>query len=94
MGQFIYSDPITDSFVYTATGAEGNPAVIPLPFLLGKKINLVTINTLTLIPETKPPDSQGWYYDSDPTSSTYGDLLLGIPLNATPPPDVIQIIFT
>lgn len=91
MGQFIYSDPITDSLAYVATGAEGNPAKIPLPRLIGKKINLVTYNTLTLIPETNPPDSQGWYYDGDPTSPDYTDLILGIPLNPT---DVVQIIFT
>jgi hypothetical protein len=91
MGQFIYSDPRTMTFVYTATGGEGNPAVIPLPSLIGKTINLVTYNTLTLIPEPKPPDSQGWYYDSTVGSPTYGDLLLGIPLN---PNDVIQIVFT
>jgi hypothetical protein len=87
MGQFILSVPPTASattFVYRATGGEGNPAVSPVPGLAGKTIDLVTYNTLVLIPETPPPDAQGYYYDGT-------NIYLGIPLN---PGDVLQIVYS
>jgi hypothetical protein len=90
MGQFIYSKSPLTSITYIATGGEGN--LLPLPQLLNRHIDLVTYNSLVLIPEqTNPPDSQGWFYDSDPASPTFGDLIFGINLMPT---DVVQILFS
>lgn len=89
MGEFRFSSPGLEVEDYTATGTEGNK--ISAPYLLGKTIALVTRNTLTLIPEnTNPPDSQGWFYDSDPASPTFQDLIFGTNLQ---PDEVIQILY-
>jgi hypothetical protein len=88
MGQFILTKPGTTSIEYIATGGEGNK--IPLPSLLGRTIQLVTYNTLTMIPESDPPDAQGWFYQSNASSPDFGDLIFGFDLNAT---DVVQILF-
>jgi hypothetical protein len=69
---------------YTATGAEGT--TLTLPALAGKTIITVFYNTLVLIPETPPPDAQGYSYDPGTQTFTFG-----FPLN---PDDVIQIIYT
>lgn len=85
MGQFIYEFPqasTTTAFTYVATGAEGNTLVVPA--LTGKNILLITYNTLTLIPETPPPDAQGYSFSGD-------TIKFGIPLNAG---DVIQILYS
>lgn len=87
MSGFVYTKPLISNVSYTATGAEGR--TIFFPSLLGRKIALVTYNTLVLIPETPPLDQQGFFYDSNPASPTFENLILGIPLN---PNDVIQIL--
>jgi hypothetical protein len=79
MGQFVFKYPeagTTTTFTYTATGAEGSTLVVPV--LAGKNLILVTLNSVTLIPETPPPDSQGYSYDAATTTFTFGfPILLG-----------------
>ncbi len=85
MGQFILTVPGTTATTYIATGTEG--MVVPFPGLFGRTIDLVTYNTLVLIPETPATlDAQGYYYNNATKS-----LVLGFPLNED---DVLQILFS
>lgn len=85
MGQFIFTQPPpvgTQSITYVATGAEGHTLV--LPQLTGHQIDLVTYNTLVLIPESSPPDAQGYFFSGD-------TITFGINLQLD---DVVQILYT
>jgi hypothetical protein len=90
MSEILLLQPGVSTTDYIATGLEGNS--VPMPGLFGRKILLLTYNTLVLIPETAGTlDAQGYYYDTNPASSTYQNLVFGFPLNTD---DVIQIIST
>lgn len=89
MGQFMRTVPTMTSMEYTVTAAGPPvvPYILPFPALAGRTINLITYNTLVLIPETAGTlDAQGYYYDSATQS-----LVFGFPLNDG---DVLQILFT
>jgi hypothetical protein len=84
MGQFIYPDGGTQVIDHTVTPAEDGGFTIQLPS--GLNVLSVFYNTLVMIPEPLPVDSQGFNYN--PTS---GVLTFGFPLNTG---DVIQILYT
>ena len=83
MGMFTFSNTAVSYLPYTATGAEGTTLI--LPALKGASVISVTYNTLVLIPETPPPDAQGYSFDSGTGTFTFG-----FPLNST---DVLQFIY-
>lgn len=82
MGAFGFGTTPFAPIVYVANGTEGDTLTVPAIF--GRTIDLVTYNTLVLIPETAPPDQQGYSYDAATATFTFG-----FPLNAN---DVIQIL--
>jgi hypothetical protein len=88
MGSFVFKYPptvsaTTTTLTYTVTTPINT---LVLSALNGKTLVLVTLNTITLIPQTPPPTSQGYSYDAGTNTLTFGATLL--------PGYVLQIIYT